>query len=115
MKRGELYRDKKNGRIAGVCAGVADYFGIETWLVRILTVTAFLLAAGPFVLVAYIAAWFILDEKSTAISSKSQSFTHKGFVNTETNVDASSASYGGKGYKNQTGTATKQVLTDDRA
>ncbi|MBF7072426.1 envelope stress response membrane protein PspC [Glaciecola sp. MH2013] len=60
---GTLYRDPKNGRIAGVCAGVAEYFKLETWLVRILTVTAFFLMAGPFVIVTYVAAWFILDKK----------------------------------------------------
>ena len=61
--RKELHRDPKNARIAGVCAGVAEYFGLETWLVRILTVTGFFLLAGPFMLVAYVAAWFILDKK----------------------------------------------------
>lgn len=58
-----LYRNADNARIAGVCAGIADYFGIETWLVRILTVTGFFLLAGTFVFVAYIACWFILDKK----------------------------------------------------
>lgn len=58
-----LYRDPDNSRIAGVCAGIANYFGIEIWLVRILTVTGFFLLAGPFVLVSYIACWFILDKK----------------------------------------------------
>lgn len=61
--RGSLYRSKTNKRIAGVCAGIADYFGIETWLVRILTLTAFFLMAGPFAIVAYIAMWFIMDER----------------------------------------------------
>lgn len=59
----QLYRDYSNRRIAGVCAGIAEYFGIETWLVRILTVTGFFLLAGPFVLVSYVACWFILDKK----------------------------------------------------
>ena len=64
MKTGtSLYRDPKNGKIAGVCAGIADYFNLETWFVRILTVTAFFLLAGPFILVTYVAAWFILDKK----------------------------------------------------
>jgi phage shock protein C len=64
MKTGtSLYRDPKNGKIAGVCAGIADYFKLEIWLVRILTVTAFFLMAGPFIFVTYIAAWFILDKK----------------------------------------------------
>ena len=73
MKTGTtLYRDPKNGRIAGVCAGVAEYFKIETWLVRILTVTAFFLMAGPFVLVTYVAAWFILDKKPADASLAEQ-------------------------------------------
>jgi len=59
----ELYRDPDKGKIAGVCAGLADYFGIELWLVRILVISAFFLLAGPFIFVAYIAAWFILDKK----------------------------------------------------
>lgn len=60
-----LYRDEANGKIAGVCAGIAEYFGIEIWLVRILTVTSFFLLAGPFIFVAYIACWFIMDKKPT--------------------------------------------------
>jgi phage shock protein C len=64
MKTGkQLHRDPQQGKIAGVCAGFAEYFGIETWLVRIATVAATLLLAGPFVPVFYIAAWFILDKK----------------------------------------------------
>lgn len=64
MRNGkELHRDPEKGRIAGVCAGIAEYFGLEIWLVRILTVTGFFLLAGPFMLVAYVAAWFILDKK----------------------------------------------------
>lgn len=65
-----LYRDTNNKRIAGVCAGVAEYFGLETWLVRILVVTGFFLLAGPFVLVAYVAAWFILDKKPDGLQSE---------------------------------------------
>ncbi|WJG08368.1 envelope stress response membrane protein PspC [Aliiglaciecola sp. LCG003] len=62
--RKQLQRDTQNGKIAGVCAGIAEYFGIETWLVRIATVAAMLLLAGPFIPVFYIAAWFILDKKT---------------------------------------------------
>jgi phage shock protein C len=69
----ELYRDPDKGRIGGVCAGVAEYFGLEVWLVRILTVTGFFLLAGPFMLVAYIAAWFILDKKPSSTMSKTKS------------------------------------------
>ncbi len=61
-KRGELYRNPQQGKIAGVCAGVADYFGWETWLIRILIVSGVLLGMGWFIVI-YIAAWFILDKK----------------------------------------------------
>ncbi len=59
---GELYRLKREGKIAGVCAGLADYFGIETWLVRIICVSGVLLS-GAFFVFAYIALWFILEVK----------------------------------------------------
>jgi phage shock protein C len=59
--RGELYRNSSNGKIAGVCAGIADYFGWETWLVRILVVSGVLFGM-PFLILGYIAAWFILDK-----------------------------------------------------
>lgn len=60
-KRGELYRNAEQGKIAGVCAGIADYFGWETWLVRILVVSAVLFGM-PFLILGYIAGWFILDK-----------------------------------------------------
>lgn len=63
-KRGELYRNVEQGKIAGVCAGIADYFGWESWLVRISAVSAVLFGM-PVLLVAYVAAWFILDKKPT--------------------------------------------------
>ncbi|WP_019025763.1 envelope stress response membrane protein PspC [Colwellia piezophila] len=60
-KRGELYRNTNRGKIAGVCAGIADYFGWETWLVRILVVSGVLFGM-PFLILGYIAGWFILDK-----------------------------------------------------
>ncbi|MFT6908200.1 MAG: phage shock protein C [Glaciecola sp.] len=82
MKSGtSLYRDPKNGKIAGVCAGIADYFKLEVWLVRILTVTAFFLLGGSFVLVAYIAAWCILDKKPTGSKSMNDENHYSNTVN----------------------------------
>ena len=59
--RGELYRNQSRGKVAGVCAGIADYFGWETWLVRILVVSGVLFGM-PFLILGYVAAWFILDK-----------------------------------------------------
>jgi len=70
-RRGELYRNTKKGKVAGVCAGLADYFGWETWLVRILVVSGVLFGM-PFLILGYVAAWFILDKnpKETVSNSK---------------------------------------------
>jgi phage shock protein C len=70
---GNLYRDPSKGKIAGVCAGLAEYFGIELWLVRILTLTGFFLLAPPFFFVGYIAAWFILEKKPRGMASRARS------------------------------------------
>lgn len=56
----KLHRDKDAGRILGVCAGVARYYGIETWVVRCLAVTA-LVFFNWVALVSYLVAAFILD------------------------------------------------------
>ncbi len=69
---GSLHRDPSKGKIAGVCAGIAEYFGMEIWLVRILTLTGFFLLAPPFFFVGYIAAWFVLEKKPRGLSTKSR-------------------------------------------
>ena len=66
--KGELYRDTDNGKIAGVCAGLADYFGWEAWLIRVLVASGVLLGMGWFIVV-YIAGWFILDKKPQKVKS----------------------------------------------
>lgn len=69
---GSLHRDPSKGKIAGVCAGIAEYFGMEIWLVRILTLTGFFLLAPPFFFVGYIAAWFILEKKPRGMSANTR-------------------------------------------
>jgi len=61
-ERRELYRDPSRARISGVCAGIADYFGLEVWVVRIIAVSALLFFQFP-VLLAYGIAHFVLDPK----------------------------------------------------
>jgi phage shock protein C len=63
-ERKQLNRLPQQGKIAGVCAGVAEYTGVETWLVRIIWITGLVLSGG-FFFIAYIAGWFILDKKPT--------------------------------------------------
>jgi phage shock protein C len=93
-----LYRDPKQGKIAGVCAGLADYFNVEVWLVRIITITAFLLMTGPFIIVSYIAAWLILDKKPEGLTGQSNAYVPG---------NADSKVYSGKGYTNASANSEK--------
>ncbi|MCW0507232.1 phage shock protein C [Aeromonas piscicola] len=61
-----LYRDPQRGKIAGVCAGLADYFGVETWIVRLLAISG-LIFAGFITFTAYVAAWFLLDKRPVTL------------------------------------------------
>ncbi len=63
--RRELYRDPSRAKISGVCAGIADYFGLEVWVVRIIAVSALIFFQFP-VLLAYGIAHFILEPKPGA-------------------------------------------------
>ena len=56
-----LYRDPRHGKIGGVCAGIANYYGMETWVVRCIAVTG-LLFVGQFVFPAYWIAYFVMDK-----------------------------------------------------
>ncbi|MDF2152442.1 envelope stress response membrane protein PspC [Vibrio sp. CAU 1672] len=69
MIKHELYRDPVNGKISGVCAGIANYFGAEVWLVRILVISAALLGGTFLVLLAYIAMTFMLEKQPVSYSA----------------------------------------------
>ena len=60
--RTKLYRDKQNGKVFGVCSGIADYTGVNVFWVRLGT---FLLtcALGPITIAAYIFAGIFLPSK----------------------------------------------------
>lgn len=57
-----LVRSRKGRMLAGVCAGAADYFGVDVTLVRVLAVVLCLITGGAGVL-AYLAAWVIIPEE----------------------------------------------------
>jgi phage shock protein C len=56
-----LYRSRKGQMIAGVCAGLAEHFGVDVNLVR-LAFAVFTIFFGVGVLI-YLAAWIILPEE----------------------------------------------------
>ncbi|WP_448206385.1 envelope stress response membrane protein PspC [Azospirillum sp. sgz302134] len=57
-----LYREPQNGVVAGVCAGVADYFGVQPVLVRLAFAIGLFFFAPPLVL-AYVIAVLALPVK----------------------------------------------------
>jgi phage shock protein C len=63
MMHKELYRDPVNGKLTGVCAGLANYFGIEVWLIRILVISAALLGGSFLVILAYIAMSLMVEKQ----------------------------------------------------
>ena len=78
--RKKLYRDPDNKFIAGVCSGIANYFGISVWIPRILFLLPFLSFAGrnwgdfsdvirlgfsPGSLIIYIILWLVIPEATS--------------------------------------------------
>ena len=59
-----LVRSGTNKRIAGVCAGLAEYFGIDPTLMRVLWVSAFLVLGG-LDLAPYLILWIALPLTAT--------------------------------------------------
>jgi phage shock protein C len=70
-----LYRSRKGQMIAGVCAGLAEHFGVDVNLVR-LAFAVFTIFFGVGVLI-YLAAWVILPEEGED-TSIAQTWTNKG-------------------------------------
>ena len=61
-RNGNLYRNSKNKKICGVCSGIADYWGMEAWQVRMMA--AFGLFFLPSVAIpGYFIAYFLMDDK----------------------------------------------------
>jgi phage shock protein C len=55
--RTRFYRDKENGKVMGVCAGIADYTGFDVALVRICFLAAVFMSGGSVLPFYFIAGW----------------------------------------------------------
>ena len=58
----KLTRNPDDKMLGGVCSGVADYFGIDVTLVRVLTVLGAVFGLGS-LLVAYVVAWILVPQR----------------------------------------------------
>ena len=65
MRAKKFHLDKRNGKFFGVCAGIANYFGVDATFVRIAAVVVTLLGAAPWTFIAYgLAAWLAKPKTS---------------------------------------------------
>ncbi len=55
--RTRFYRDKRLGKVMGICAGIADYTGFDVTLVRICMIAALFLSSGSIMPIYFIAGW----------------------------------------------------------
>ena len=69
----QLRRSREDRVVAGVCAGLADYFGIDVYIVRL--VFAGLAILGGTGILLYLVAWLILPEEGESASIA------EGFIN----------------------------------
>ena len=56
-RRTKFYLDKQHAKWKGVCAGIADYTGIDVSIVRIGMVLGTVLGSGALIIVYFAAAW----------------------------------------------------------
>lgn len=59
----KLYRSKTDKMIAGVCGGIAKYFGIDSTLVRIIYAIVAIFTAIVPCLIIYLVLWILIPEE----------------------------------------------------
>ena len=57
----KLYRSKTTRKLAGICGGLAEYFGVDATLIRVLVVLRAVLGGSGLVL--YLAMWIIVPNE----------------------------------------------------
>jgi phage shock protein C len=62
FRANRLYRNREDGVIAGVCAGIADYFGFDLTLTRVIIGVAAIFFS-PFILIVYVVLALVLESK----------------------------------------------------
>lgn len=68
-----LYKSRRNKKLAGVCGGLADYFEISSFWVRLAFVLALFVFLGPFAILAYVIAAVMMDKEPLDNSRSSRS------------------------------------------
>lgn len=58
----KLYRSRKNKIVAGICAGIAEFFKMDPTIIRLIFVFLMIITAIVPMLLTYIIAWIIIPE-----------------------------------------------------
>lgn len=67
--RKRLMRPRENRKIAGVCAGVAEYLDLDVTLIRLVWLLVVIFAGAG--IIAYLIAWIIMPEEPKALPAPS--------------------------------------------
>jgi phage shock protein C len=59
-----LYRNTREGKVAGVCAGLADHWDVAHWVIRLIFIGACLFT-GMLAIWVYIGAWLLIAPRSS--------------------------------------------------
>jgi len=70
-----LYRPRDGRVVAGVCAGLAAYFGVDATLVRL--AFALVTVFGGLGVLIYLCAWIVIPEEGGDGSSIAETFVNK--------------------------------------
>ncbi len=62
-RRTRFYLDKRNKKVMGVCAGIADYTGIDVTFVRVAMLLLAVFATGGFGFLAYVLIGWLANDK----------------------------------------------------
>jgi phage shock protein C len=65
--RKRLVRPRAQRKIAGVCAGLAEYFDLDVTLVRVLWLVITFFSALVFGTLGYIVAWIVMPEEPESL------------------------------------------------
>lgn len=88
--RKKLYRNKREAKVLGVCAGIADYLEVNVFAVRMFVLVMLLMAAAVPVLL-YVGAALILDPKPDYLYDDARSYASSGTRGSDQAQDASGA------------------------
>ena len=81
-----LYRNTREGKVAGVAAGLADHFDVAPWVVRLLWIAAFLFT-GTLALWAYLAAWILLAPRPVRRDASGHYFSEPEYEEVEVEME----------------------------